>query len=72
MFSGAHNPTFVYSGVAKSGPGWAHAHPTYIPCLPKCLVCPVISPVIVIKRLIYSNKTIKHSIKKVSSKIFPT
>ena len=70
MLSGAHNPTFVYSGVAKSGPGWVHVHPTYIPCLPKCLVCPVIS--LVIKRSIYSNKTVKHFIKTVSNKIMPT
>ena len=51
------------SGVAKGGPGWVHAHPSYKPCFPKCLMCPVTE----IKRSIYSNKTIKHAIKTVRS-----
>ena len=58
----------VTSGIAKGRPGWACAHPTHIKCLPKSLVCPVTW----IKRSVYSNKTVKHSIKTVSSSIVPT
>ena len=42
------------SGVAKGRPGWGSACPTYINCLPKSLVCPVIG----IKRSMYSDKTV--------------
>ena len=43
-------------------PGQAHAYPTYIPCPPKCLVCPVTD------RDQYTLiKIVKYSIKTVSS-----
>ena len=46
------------SGVAKDGPGWACARPTFINSLPKSLIGPV--------------NGIRHSIKTVSSSIVPT
>ena len=49
------------SGIAKGRPGWAR--PTHINCFYKKLVCLVTG----IKRSIYSNKTVKQSIKTVSS-----
>ena len=58
----------VSSGVAKDRPERQHAHPTHINCLPKSLVCPVTG----MKRLIYTSKIVKHSIKSVSSSIVPT
>ena len=54
--------------IAKGGSGWARAHPTHINYLSKSLVCPVTG----IKRSIYSNKTVKHFIKTLSSSIMPT
>ena len=29
----------VVIGIAKGNPGWACTCPTYINCLPKCLIC---------------------------------
>ena len=54
--------TYTASGIAKGGPRWICACPTYINCLPKCLICTVNG----IKKDQYtlikqSNTLLKHS-----------
>ena len=56
-----------FNSVAKGGPGWACPHLTHINCFFKSLVCPVTG-----KNINCSNKTVKYSIKTVSSSILPT